>query len=164
MVLISNGIWNLEAQSYKIQTNGSHFDKNHMKSRQMVTILTKTIWNPDKTSRFKKVQFWNWLGPFENQNISNPIFKISDFKCFCFLNGQILNLHCNSKSMHKIPYNPRLKYLWITGWLGFWGFLNREGSVTSFHGLLAIGDGFSTCGFLPIADDWGKDKNRVSTL
>ena len=34
MVMISNGIWNPEAQTFEIRTNSRHFVKNHKKSRQ----------------------------------------------------------------------------------------------------------------------------------
>ena len=34
MVWILNGILNLEAQPFEIQTNGRHFVKNHLKSGQ----------------------------------------------------------------------------------------------------------------------------------
>ena len=74
MIWISNGIWNLEAQSFEIWTNGSHFVKNHLKSGQ-------------KMSRFVMARFSNgWdhsygyglgTGPYEIRSS-----KSLDFKCF----------------------------------------------------------------------------------
>ena len=34
MVWIVNGIWNPEAQPFEIRSNGRHFVKNHLKSKQ----------------------------------------------------------------------------------------------------------------------------------
>ena len=76
MVRILNGIWNLESQPFEIRTNGCHFVRNHLKSRQKVWILNYSVFeclrlqpqlkpNHLKTKPF---EIWPW--------------KSLDFKCF----------------------------------------------------------------------------------
>ena len=60
MVRISNGIWNLEAQSFEKVTNGRHFNKSHLKSGQK---------HPD----FECFGLSNYFWPFEYQ--TSPVFK-----------------------------------------------------------------------------------------
>ena len=91
MVRILNGIWNLKAEPFEIWT--------------MAVILSKTLWNPDKMSKFW--MFGNiamaiaLARPFENRTIWNPIlkeygfwmfldFNWSDFRSllYCFFNNQ----------------------------------------------------------------------------
>ena len=78
MVWILNGIWNPEAQSFEIRTNGCHFIINRLKSRQ-------------KCPDFKWSSFWivgtiaiakAW--PFENRLSKVQISNVSGFQMVRF--------------------------------------------------------------------------------
>ena len=81
MVWISNGIWNPVAQPYEIWTNGCHFFKNYLKSRQKCPYF--------EWSGFRMVGTIAKAKPFENWTIRNPTFE-----CFWILNGTFSDLHC----------------------------------------------------------------------
>ena len=63
MVWISNGIWNPEAQTFKIQTNGRHFVTNHLKSGQESLDFERSSFQMDGAialATAKAQTFVNW--------------------------------------------------------------------------------------------------------
>ena len=82
---ILNAIWNLEAQTFEIQTNDRHFVKNHLKSGQ-------------KCLDFKWSSFW-MVGSIAIPKAKAWLFEIRppkspDFKCFRILNDGTSHPHC----------------------------------------------------------------------
>ena len=121
MVRILNGIWNLEAQPFEIQTNGCHFVKHHLKSRQKCPDFEwSSFWIVGtKAATIAKAR------PFENWTIWNLTFKKSGFqifpgfKFFQILNRQISDPHCvlciNCSVCLRLVYQAMLfwlKYFW----------------------------------------------------
>ena len=85
MVWIWNGIWNPEAQPFEIWTNGCHFVKNHLKSRQ-------------KCPDFEWSGFW-MVGTIAAAIAKTWPFEICslqslNFKCLGISNGRISDPHC----------------------------------------------------------------------
>ena len=88
------GIWNLDSSRFLIVKNrmvckwygfqkGSKIQKpDHLKSGQMVAIVSKTIWNPDKDVQI--LNGWDYsyrksYGPFENRTILKSDLQKSRF-------------------------------------------------------------------------------------
>ena len=76
MVWISNGILNPKAQLFKIQTNGCHYAKNHLKSGQKCLDFEWSGFQMVGTIAKAKA----WL--FKNRTIWNPTFKNPVFQMF----------------------------------------------------------------------------------
>ena len=78
MVQISNLIWNSKAQPFEIRTNGCHFIKNHLKSRQKhIDFEWSSFWMVGTIAiAIAKAQ------PFENWTTWHPTFKKSRFQMF----------------------------------------------------------------------------------
>ena len=89
IVWILNWIWNLEGQPFEMWTNGCHFVKNHLKSRQKRTDFK---WPGFRMVKTKAIAIAK-AQPFENQPIWNQPLKSPGFKCFQISKGWISDPH-----------------------------------------------------------------------
>ena len=79
---ISDGIWNLDAQPFGIQTNGCHFVKYHLKSGQKCPDFKWSSIQMVRTIAISKV-LHNCIFScfrFENLTVWNPIFNKTSFQ------------------------------------------------------------------------------------